>query len=401
MTALLLLPAIDTAPADLVDSEAASAARWWAAAAAGGFAWPPTEPRSRLLPPAGNLLHQVGFHFFHDVDRDGDGVLSLDQYTDTVRLGRDFRRLEDVVIRPLAALGFQLSPTLGALSFPAYDPTTVDGGGNHGTAFYFRASEELQAAMHLRIAATALACGAELAGVFTFIRGPQESAGSWPNWEPEAWIDFSSAGVRNDLFNPHATFPATTYTQGTSAWPRSSWHALGRLTWLLSQAGPGRGALRGLRVAYNERGCTVLCFEFPSPSAAGPGGAPLSRAWARAYLAWVDQYASDPDLHPDPRDWPSNPTQLVFQDPTRHKYELLPVVPRAAGPGSATGADPNGWATNPGSPAWRWTGWDGCVQSSVSSSGHFALTLLPCDPRNTFALAPACILTDATLLGVT
>lgn len=141
-----------------------------------------------------------------------------------------------------------------------------------------------------------------------------------------------------------------------------------------------------------------------TPVQRGPDGRPLTppgaAPWSRAYLAWVDQYADNPNLHPDPADQMMRLPQLLLRDPDHTGYRWLPMVPEAAGPGGAP--DGNGYATNGRALNWQWPGWDAGLREL---QGSFDGTLLrlevqQCSVAPGAVYAPACILTNATLLGV-
>lgn len=377
---------------------------WFDSEAAVGFVWPPT---GRSVPAPGDLLHQVGLHWYHGFNRWSFGEDYPEGYADAVRTEADIRLLMSAAE---ALTEFTLAVTVGEIGFPAVDPgAPPDKDYTRWAPSYSGTNATLQAAMHVRLVSLFLAVGARVANPFDFNYGYPSSNAPWPTSAFDRWTLFNSNGVHNDIQYQSPADPD--YSQAVDCWPRPTWFALRRLNWLLSAVGfPLR---QGVRLEYNERGLTVIRFRFAAPLSVGPDGAPLEGTFAHAYLVWIDQYADDPAHHTDgsPLGWATATLRCEYPhgalpaaDP-----QFLPLVPEVIppAPGDATG--PNGYA-QPRSVVWSDAA--GALVGTTQADQYLdivhwvlypptlSVTLTRCDPASGVALSPLLLLTNATFAGV-
>ena len=382
-----------------------AADEWFTDETSAGFAWPPEISR---LPAATDLLHQVGVHWFHDSNTSGRGVADPWGYADAVRMHRDVRKLRELAARLARRKGFDLDPVMMAITFPATDPGPDP---KLGAVRYAGTSETLQAAVHVRNAATLLASGAAGVGIFNFAGGvvdAHNTFGAPPRFA--AFPSFASDGLHNDvLYGPALS---GSYSQAFDCWPRSVWFALRRLMWL-------HGQLRHvpqpqIYLLEATQGLVVIGFEFATALTLGPDGLPFSLGpWRHGYLIWLDQYADSALLHADPRG--ATTATLAFTDPSgaltdqaASLYELVSLVPELDHGGvfstrsGGRAAEINGYGQLPAI-NWIWSGWNSALQGVQLAHDQLQFLIRKCDPtlkdRSRSALAPLCVLTNMIYAG--
>lgn len=349
----------------------AEADAWDTTGAGAGFSWPPTAADGPFpTQVAGNLMQEVGFHFFHGFNTDERGNAAPWYLADTSRLAEDIALFNRAVVR--GTPGFKLAGTCGAFLFPAVDPgdPRKSSTGSFGGPFYLGTNDVFQAGMTLRLAATMLASGLRFAGVFTHVSGLSTNRGTYENPQLTGWYMFSADGIRNDVIHKGGT-----YERAGEAWPRPVWFALRRFSWLLGQGG-------ALSTVVNESGLFVLHLDFPVGLARLPDGSVSSRAWRGMYVLWLEDSA------------PTSSVWLYFSGPT--DYELLPPAPGVVPAAGGSGVDLRGFA-RPEGVGWRPSGWAGAAPSLPergSSATRLGLELRMSDPVD--APLPIFLLTDAT-----
>lgn len=406
---------------------------WWASCTAARFRWPPAwdvpgfvsadvqvairegtvsaelqllmasaAASSRPLPRATDLIHQVGFHFYHNTDRTRASVSTRLGYVDSERLAADVATLRTEVVDRLGReAGFTLGITVGEIGFPAHAPITPPAG-SWDIAYYGFTTPRFQAAMLLRYALTCLASGVESASMYAFFYGGPDSQVAYPAYQAGTWGNqFNTQGLHNDVHFPNAPprSPADTF-QMVECFPRPAWFTLRRLAWLL-RGGNRRAPPIRPELLHNGSGLTLIRLSFPDGLAVGPDGVALRQRWRYAYIAWNDQYATSAAFHPDPAERGPGTVLLAFRDPFDSRYELLSLVPDIEDPWAAGAAqDGNGYALPDPSrnPVWRWSGWDAAIERVSLSmfEGYFLLFLKQIAPgASPPVIAPVCFLTNA------
>ena len=409
------------APAATGRGGQAEAEAWLADEEEAGFRWPPEGWGLGDL-RAGDLLHEVGFHWFHDVDTTSEkrsGTLVYPWgYADAVRLGEDAASLAALVAELRIRDRWQLSSCMMAANFPAVDPQADPAGDPR--KFYALADGRLQGAMLLRTLLTGLGAGLQRVGWFTFCYGEVAASAAYGKRVPyPGWQSFASDGLRNDVLYDRSG--AASYLQSLDCWPRPAWYGLRRLNWLLSKR--QRGAA-GVRVVASTRGLTVVRIELSAKLEFGPDGLRLAGGpYRRCFVGWVDQYASSSDLHAAEQRraggavlrFVDNTGDLSLRDaPFALVLPLVPQVsPTTVDASGAPGTNPdgNGYATAV-APDWAWPGFDSALASvhiarargTGRPSDHGGaievdVTVAPCSPESEVGLAPVALLTNLEFEG--
>lgn len=359
---LLRLSGLPTAP---------EADAWDLTCAGAEFYWPP-RISDGIFPTrvAGNLIQEVGFHFFHGFNADEDGVGGPEYFADTSRLMEDIAAFDRRVVR--GTPGFKLAATCGAFLFPAVDPgdPRKTDTGSFGGPIYLGTNDVYQAGMVLRLGIAMLASGLRFAGVFTHVSGISTNKGSYEDPQLTGWYMFSADGIRNDVVARGGT-----YDRAEEAWPRPVWFALRRFSWLLGQGGT-------LSTVVSEDGLFVVHLSFPMGLSQLPDGSPPARPWRGMYIAWLEDST------------PLHGAFLSFRGPT--DYELLPPSPGLRPSTGSEGLDARGFA-RPANVTWYPTGWAG-VAPELAPRGRgqprLGVALQRSDPLD--APLPLYLLTDAT-----
>jgi hypothetical protein len=369
--------------------------RWLEAEATMGFAWPHVPERGMALPGAGELMQQVGFHWYHCYNRDPRSRHYPEGYADAAKTRSDVGTLRTVIAR---ATGFSLGLTVGEIGIPAIDPGTAAMNGaaeEDWDLTYSGASGVLQAALQLRVLLVLLSERVEAACIYTFNHGYPSSTRGYPDTRfPGGWGTFNSQGVRNDIAYAAGYLPSA-YLQGEDCWPRPSWFTFRRLAWLLAQ---GSSTLARVDLVHEARGLTLIAVRLPNGISTGPDGARLDQTWHRAYVAWLDQETADDDA-----------LELAFleEGPTA-PWQQLAMVPEVSPAESGEAPDAAGYAV--ASTDWAWGGWDGEAiyseepWSPMSESrevvSRLSVTIPRCRPKLGRALVPAVFFSNATFEGV-
>jgi hypothetical protein len=378
-------------------------AEWVDTCESAGFYWPPEPgPIDRTVGfSATDLVHEVGFHWYHGYDaamqRSGSSEDRPYLYFDAERLQRDVEAMRAEVVEPLAAVGFNLTISIGEIGFAATWPSATPVG-EISDNYYTGSNALFQGAMLLRLLAVARAAGVAHIYWFCHYLKPATADGTSPSrWAGEVM----ASGLHNDLHDP----PGTNYTifASTGAWRRPSWFAFRRLTWLFEQA-----RTHGVRLYTNERGLTAIRFRMRSPLTHGPTGQALGIdvSFEYAWVLWLDQYSDSACLHPGGDGLPPSVTVFLW-NMAETSYAFLPIVP-AVEPDSVDG-DRATYEYKPAIVDWyfgydiRDPEWRNAVRPGhgvrMNSRGvsYIQLTLSQADPAD--APNPVCILTNASELA--
>lgn len=364
--------------------------QWLDDCAEAGLYYPTQVEAGPVIPTPGQLMHAVGFHFFHGYNRNAAGEPVYYLYAGSERLAADIDRFTTDVIDALSP-AYSLRTIVGAFLFPAVDPGEPTS--ENWSYYYDTTNQRFQAAMVLRYLLVMHAKGVDFAGVFTHVSRPAPNFGDWDAPVLEGWNEFLTDGVRYDL---GAALGA--YTHGQDDWPRPLWYTLRRYVWLMA-----RGVVPTLTL---DTGLTILHFDFSgAPLTTGPDGTSLGGSWEHLYIAWVDQHADDPRYQYGVET--AVDTYLYFEaEAGEPEYRLLPVVPDVTPVATfrTPGTDGNGFAL-PEEVAWDWSGWTAAAPSLPDSGGAnwggtaIEVYLVKADPTTT--PAPIAILTNGTLAEYT
>lgn len=327
---------------------------WYGSSIQGGsFFWPPLTPdmSTYMTVSARDLVHQLGFHWFHNLDTKGTARVWAPRdwhdfgftYLDECHLGALSMEFDTRVLTPLAS-EFTLGRTLGASGFPSRQPSAP----GDNSSFYADASGPEQAAMLIRRLATARGLGFEVASWFTFLNGPKSATELVTSLQT-----FDTMSLHNDVNDGH-------HKQGDNAWPRPAWFAYRRLMWLLSVA-------PDVEVASAERGFVILRFTAAGAGIAlSPEGEAYHAPFKYAYMAWVDQHSGAAEINPDGTRSGGGSFELVDVSGADAPSHALSMVPSVSAP---TGdVDENGYAVV--TPDWHWAGWNAAARVS-SVNGTF------------------------------
>ena len=310
-----------------------------------GYQWPATPAGAGDLLGFGvtDLCQQVGFHWFHGVDRrqGPERAKTLDTCSDEVGLIVQIDLFREKLVTPLGADGFLVVESVGAMTFPALFPKDPA-----EEAVWFEGTTPVyQAANLVRLLSVLRAKGVEYASWFTTMLEYID-----PN--KTDWDKFDTAGLRND------TIIDGSRDRTQVAYARPAWYAWQRLNWLF-------GRSEQPSVLYAAEGFVVIKFTALTgyaPLEVGVGGS-LSQSWKFAYLCWIDENATDPNIHqtdgrrrvPD-RD---GLLTLLGLDLPVFTFPLIPrvQVTEASEGVLATAQDANGYASTP-DVDWAWRGWN-------------------------------------------
>lgn len=352
---------------------------WVISCLSSDYWWPPLEEETSetLSFVVTQLVHEVGFHWFHGNNRsisdETGGILEWYQgYQDAIRMQQDVEALQSVVVDPLAEAGFQLSTTAGAVLFDAVQPVTgltdpIE------AAFYEGANTLLHAGMLARSMCFFHTAGFSSMSWFCPLLGVIESD---EEGVPLAWRGESSGtGLPNDISRPGKSreFAAT------AAWRRPAWFTYRRIAWLLSKTEDPS------TLVYNHEGLTVIRHELSAPMGAS-GGNPTTahrgRRFRYLWVMWVDQYSDSECLHdaylvdsePEPASSVGpRETGVFLFDALGKGYELLSLVPWVTESDDPGETDANGYRQVTARD-WTWAGWDGAVlhhgEISTATTSH-------------------------------
>ncbi len=379
---------------------------WFITCLHADYWWPPfaDDPSDVLVFPVTSLVHEVGFHWFHDANarylQDEHRAESwVVGYQDAARLVSDVDLLQSTVVDPLAGDGFDLVRTVGAVGFAAVQPG-VDTTDPISSPYYDGTTPLFQAGMIARYLCLFRTAGATRTSVFTPYLKPLEGTedGVPLHWEAASL----GTGLHNDVARPgeESDFAAL------GAWRRPAWFTWRRVAWLLSQADDAGTLVLG------EKGLTVLRYRLRSRLSMRPTPT-LDRRYRYLWVAWIDQYADSACLHrawrpgiddpPDPDALGVDSATLVLSDAGGLGYELVPLVPAVSESPVAGDTDDNGYRQVTDRD-WYWTGWDGAItahgelDAPTGGTSKVYLSLRKASPDE--APAPVAALTDADSLAV-
>jgi len=350
-----------------------------------GFYWPPFPSTGQdwLSTNPANLVHQLGFHWYHQDENAGAG------YQGEGQLYSDAKAMQELVSDLSGQRGYTLTWSVSEVGFQAINNPDgmIDDPRERPAQPYYReaTSPEFQAGELLR----------RLLLLHAMDNGPQVVC--WHNFmslvkstaDPQKWNLFTAHGLRNDVHDD------ASFERDVDAWRRPSWFSFRRLVWLLGQA-------TSAEVLHNKDDVTVVRLESDSgflwpldPDFGDTGtidpaaSSELYQPRRYAYLAWMDQ---------SPRS--SKRWYLNLWDAATSGYRLLSIVPKVT-PSTATPAvtDENGFASGE-SVDWHWSGWDWpLIKTEASGTGQqIDVQLKPLDDSEGRP-SPICLLTDAILLS--
>jgi len=370
---------------------AADYADWAACCEGAGYWWPrrAADASELIAFSVTDLVHRAGFHWFHGADSGYDKYGNLGStaanYYDEVALLDVIAMFRATVLTPLSAQGFDVGLCVNAMGFPALYPPKppVD-----SADWFSRTTPIYQAAMLLRWFAVLRAAGVDYASWFTSMRSPADLLGSERDWGT-----FDAMSLRNDCTIPDSSGHAQR-SRALIAFPRPAWYAW--QAWVTLMAYCTR-----LDVVHAAEGCVIIRLTL-----SGGINEPLhpERTFPYAFLCWVDQYATNRDVHRVGRRTTAT-AQLVPigvpPDEVPFGVALLNLIPQVLDTeqsafGTAAGADANGYAIPARGADWDWAGWHGAV--GFHTNGVLQIgTLMMADPGR--APAPICILTDTPVLA--
>ncbi len=232
------------------------AADWVEIALDGGVAL----PIDGTTVAARDLVHCVGFHWFHYWDASDDPEQSgdLGYQGETDLADKTLAPFQARVLDAAADAGIALAWGVGNVGFPSGVPRKPI----HPTD-NFPPTQLTQAVMVVRLLLTFRALGAEHVLAYSHMGNLEGAAG-----------EFALMGLRNDAVPVTADYAATT------AYPKAAYWAFQRLMALTQHA-------RAIEVVLNEDGLVVLRLCAKTVGFPGATTGPLSR-WSYAYVFWLD-----------------------------------------------------------------------------------------------------------------
>ena len=271
------------------------------------------------------------------------------------------------------------------MGFPALYPPKP---GTDSADWFSRPNPLYQAAMLLRWFAVLRAAGTDYASWFTSMRSPADLLES-----ERKWGTFDAMSLRNDCTIPDPAGRAQR-SRSLIAFPRPAWYAW--QAWVTLMAYCTR-----LDIVHAAEGCVIIRLTL-----SGGINEPLhpDRTFPYAFLCWVDQYATNPDVHHVGRRTTATAQLVPVGIPPAEVpfgVAVLNMIPRVVDTeepafGTAAGADRNGYAIPARGVDWDWAGRHGAV--GFHTNGVLQIgTLMMADPQR--APAPICILTDTPVLA--
>ncbi|MFZ5479296.1 MAG: hypothetical protein ACOZNI_21200 [Myxococcota bacterium] len=255
---------------------------WWLKSCfEADYYWPPLD--SSLSFSAKKLVHQVGFHWYHSWDDGLDDSQGYLPQADLLAHCDDF--VEEVVERLTREFGLTLTWDVSEVGFHAEKPpeevmvasrAEVDAGGDPTARWNTHATPEMQAGMLFRYVVSILSRGPEMLLWHTFMSRIAER-GLASGTEIEGWTIFAAMGVRVDAIDTENN----NFDRERHAFRRPSWYAFRRLVWLLQETST-------ISVLVNDGNAMLLRLR-----AADAFRSSIHDSYRYAYLAWVDQQASE------------------------------------------------------------------------------------------------------------
>ncbi|MDP2305203.1 MAG: hypothetical protein Q8P18_04170 [Pseudomonadota bacterium] len=377
-------------------------AEWVDTCESAGWYWPPysSVAEDPLGLTARDLVHEVGFHWYHGYNVDVNKRIGTDLfevgpgtflYFDAERLAADVYAMRDEVVTPLRAAGFGVTISLGEIGFAASWPEGTDSAALQ-KAYYEGTNEVFQAAMLVRLLTVARIAGVAHVYWFCHLLKPLKvEDGVVSQWRGEVL----ASGLHNDLFE--STVSSYDHFQATGAYCRPAWYSFRRLVWLFGQA-----RNNGVTLHVNEGGRTAVRLRMRAPLSRDPDGTPVAEPYRFAWLIWLDQYSDSSCHHPE-GDGTTAPADVTLYDTGGRGYRFLPLIPEVTVAGDDA-TDHNGYKAgsanwyfgddDPLDPEWREAvAVNFGERENARGISYLYFTLHQAGPA--YAACPICVLTDA------
>ena len=328
-----------------------------------GFWWPPLVADFRAIRgwSESDLRHQVGFHWYRNIDRSGG--------TENVALYRDEVKLAHYIARFQAAFGgMGLTTSIGEVAVASMSPSPLK---SEDTGSYlFGANAQVQASKLVRILLTAAAAGVERVSWFCHILAVIRAAS--PTRPANDWSEnLATTGLHNDVFiGNEAGWLATRPVWAAEwAWRKEIWYSFQRLAWLMSRARSS-----DVRLVASENGATLIRIRLHPTPIGGDGSVDGvynmgDDVYKYAWIMWLDEYSGSRCQYGDPPGGGVSVTVELSSSSRASNPEgtVVSLVPMVAGTGGPGAVDSAGFRAAD-SVDWEWIGWHDALYQWRQSS---------------------------------